>query len=61
MGKAEIEMRRQMIIEILREYQRISKLSGISTKQQEQTINEGLDKLIELKKEEEEREKRKKK
>lgn len=61
MGKEEFNKRRDFIKLILSQYKRLSDLSGVSDSLQEKTIDEGLDELNKLKREQEEQERDKKK
>jgi hypothetical protein len=61
LGKEEFNKRRDFIKLILSQYKRLSDLSGVSDSRQEKTIDEGLDELNKLKREQEEQERDKKK
>jgi hypothetical protein len=61
LGKEEFNKRRDFIKLILSQYKRLSDLSGVSDSLQEKTIDEGLDELNKLKREQEEQERDKKK
>lgn len=61
MGKEEFDKRREFIKILLSQYKRLSDLSGVSDSRQERTIDEGLDELNKLKREQEEQERSKKK
>lgn len=61
MEKEEFNRRREFVKLLLSQYKRLSDLSGVSDSRQEKTMDEGLDELNRLKREQEEQERNKEK